>query len=58
MTFIYNNSIHDRFIILDKKELYTSGSSFKDIGKKCFYIGKIDNKDNISKLLDEIKEKD
>ena len=56
VTFIYNNSIHDRFIILDKKELYTSGSSFKDIGKKCFYIGKIDNKDSLDKLLKEIEQ--
>ena len=52
--FIYNNSIHDRFIIIDRKTLYTSGSSFKDIGKKCFYIGKIDNKDNLDKLLKEL----
>ena len=55
VTFIYNNSIHDRFIILDKKELYTSGSSFKDIGKKCFYIGKIETQDNLSRLLEELK---
>ena len=55
VTFIYNNSIHDRFIIIDRKTLYISGSSFKDIGKKCFYIGEIDNKDSLSRLLDEIK---
>ena len=54
--FIYNNSIHDRFIIIDRKILYTSGSSFKDIGKKCFYIGVIDNKDNLSRLLKEIEQ--
>ena len=54
VTFIYNESIHDRFIILDRKTLYTSGSSFKDIGKKCFYIGIIDNKDNLDKLLSEL----
>ena len=54
VTFIYNNSIHDRFIILDKKELYTSGSSFKDIGKKCFYIGKIEIQENIDLLLNII----
>ena len=52
--FIYNNSIHDRFIIIDRKTLYTSGSSFKDIGKKCFYIGIIDNKDSLDKLLKEL----
>ena len=33
--FINNNSFHDRFIIIDKKELYHSGSSFKDLGKNA-----------------------
>ena len=54
VSFIYNNSIHDRFIIIDRKVLYTSGSSFKDIGKKCFYIGKIENIENLNRLLSEI----
>ena len=43
ITFINNDSFHDRFIIIDKKKLYSCGSSFKDIGKKCFYIGNLDN---------------
>ena len=43
ISFINNDSFHDRFIIIDKKKLYSCGSSFKDIGKKCFYIGKLDN---------------
>jgi len=58
----YNNieikiskSYHDRFIILDKIILYHSGASFKDLGKKCFAINKIDNKNILEKLLDEIK---
>ena len=33
---INNDKFHDRFIIIDKKILYHSGASFKDIGKKCF----------------------
>ena len=49
--FINNNSFHDRFIILDKKILYSCGSSFKDLGKKCFYIGKIDDKAYLDKIL-------
>lgn len=32
---------HDRFIILDNKELYHCGASLKDLGKKCFGINKI-----------------
>jgi len=38
ITFINNNSFHDRFIISDRKKLYSSGASFKDLGKKCFAI--------------------
>ena len=54
VTFIYNNSFHDRFIIIDRKILYTSGSSFKDIGKKCFGIHEINNTEYVLKILEEI----
>ena len=40
---IINNKIHDRFIIIDKQVLYHCGASFKDLGKKCFAINKIDD---------------
>ena len=53
ITFINNDSFHDRFIIIDKKKLYSCGSSFKDIGKKCFYIGNLDNT-YIDDILDVI----
>ena len=53
--FIINDSFHDRFILLDRKKLYHSGSSFKDLGKKCFGIHKIEEtmliKDFINKLF-------
>ena len=49
-----NNTFHDRFIILDKKILYHCGASFKDLGKKCFEISKIDEKDIIKNLLKKI----
>ena len=52
ITFINNDSFHDRFIILDKNKLYSCGSSFKDIGKKCFYIGEIKDKEYLNKILD------
>ena len=45
-----SNKYHDRFIIIDHKTLYHSGASFKDLGKKCFCISKIEN-DNILKEL-------
>jgi len=46
-----NNKIHDRFIIIDNKELYHCGSSFKDLGKKCFAITKIENKEWLDSLI-------
>ncbi|MCI9110668.1 MAG: ORF6N domain-containing protein [Bacilli bacterium] len=44
------NNIHDRFIILDNKELYHVGASLKDLGKKCFAINKM-NEENIKLLI-------
>ena len=46
-----NNSFHDHFIIIDDKVLYHCGASFKDLGKKCFAINKIEDKN----ILDELK---
>jgi hypothetical protein len=34
---------HDRFLILDEKELYHIGASLKDAGKKWFAFSKMDN---------------
>ena len=58
ITFISNDSFHDRFIILDKNELYVCGSSLKDIGKKSFYIGKVNDKYYLEKILELIKQFD
>ena len=43
ITIKINKSFHDRFIIIDNTILYHCGASFKDLGKKCFAISKIDN---------------
>ncbi len=51
----HSKKFHDRFIILDDKILYHSGASFKDLGKKCFAITKIENQNILYQLLDEIK---
>ena len=48
------NHFHDRFIILDEKELYHLGASIKDLGKKCFAINKIENEEFIE-LVRNIK---
>ena len=37
------DKFHDRFIVIDNKELYHCGASIKDLGKKCFGINKIDD---------------
>ena len=46
---------HDRFIIIDNKILYHSGASFKDLGKKCFAITKIEDTKIIKDLLERLK---
>ena len=38
----YNETFHDRFLIVDDKELYLIGASLKDLGKKCFGFTKMD----------------
>ncbi len=52
--FINNNSFHDRYIILDKKEVYVSGMSLKDIGKKYSYIYKMNEPLFINELIKRI----
>ncbi len=45
------DKFHDRFIIIDNKELYHCGASIKDLGKKCFEINKIDDIEIINKFV-------
>ena len=51
---INTNIFHDRFIIIDNKELYHSGASFKDLGKKCFAITKMEDNNILKELLNKI----
>lgn len=51
---VINDKFHDRFIILDKKILYHSGASFKDLGNKCFTLNKIEDKSILKKLLSKV----
>ena len=51
---IINNKFHDRFIIIDRKTLYHSGASFKDLGKKCFAITKLEDSEYLNRLLKSI----
>ncbi|MBR4796173.1 MAG: ORF6N domain-containing protein [Spirochaetia bacterium] len=36
LTIKNTTSMHDRFLIIDKTEIYHIGASLKDLGKKCF----------------------
>ena len=53
---ISTDIFHDRFIIIDNKELYHSGSSFKDLGKRCFAISKIEDISLLKELLNKLRE--
>ena len=44
------DKFHDRFIVIDNKELYHVGASLKDLGKKCFAISKIEDVEYIEKI--------
>jgi hypothetical protein len=46
-------AFHDRFLIIDDKELYLIGASLKDLGKKCFGFTALD-KSNIPDILAKI----
>ena len=50
----YTNIFHDRFIIIDNKELYHLGASLKDLGKKVFGISKIEDKEYLEYLKGKV----
>ena len=54
VTFIYDDSFHDRFIILDRYVMFLCGSSFKDLGKKCFGICELKDKIGLKVMLEKI----
>ena len=45
------NKFHDRFIVIDNKEMYHLGASIKDLGKKCFGINKIEDVHIINQVM-------
>ena len=53
---IYSDKFHDRFIIIDKKVLYHSGASYKDLGNKCFAITKMEDKEYLETIIKNIGE--
>jgi len=55
ITIHYSNYFHDRFIIINNKELYHLGASIKDAGKKAFIISKIETISIINDIIREVK---
>ena len=53
---IFNNSFHDRYIIIDNKEVYFLGSSINNIGSKISSVIKCSDEDINKLLLDKVKE--
>ena len=52
---IYDNTFHDRYIILDNKEVYHCGASINHAGCKTFSINKIEDQIIIDLLINNIK---
>ena len=48
---IKSNKYHDRFIVIDSIEIYHLGASFKDAGKKCFAINKMEDNTVIKSII-------
>lgn len=55
VTFINNDLFHDRYIILDRKTVYVSGMSLKDLGKKYSYMYKMNERIFINDLVSRIE---
>ena len=51
---IRNNTFHDRYFIIDKKEIYHSGSSINHAGNGTFSINKLEDEFIIKILLNKI----
>ncbi len=48
------NLSHDRFLIIDKTEIYHIGASLKDLGKRWFAFSKLEQK-SIASLMEKIE---
>lgn len=46
---------HDRFLIIDEKDVYHLGASLKDLGKKWFAFSKLD-KNSVGNIINSISE--
>ena len=55
LTINYTGVFHDRFLIVDETIAYHIGASFKDAGKKCFGITRIEDVRIISDILQRLE---
>ena len=53
---IRNNIFHDRYVVIDKKEIYHSGSSINSAGNGTFSINKLEDDFVIETLLNKIRD--
>lgn len=51
---LFTDEFHDRFLILDEKELYHIGASIKDVGKKAFEISLNDDPRILKSILERL----
>ena len=51
---IYNNTFHDRYIIIDKKTIYHCGTSLNHIGSKTFSINKLEDEELKKEFITKI----
>lgn len=54
LTIKVSDKFHDRFIVIDDNILYHCSASFKDLGKKCFAINRIESIDVLNELKKQI----
>ena len=54
LTVSHSKKFHDRFLILDGKDVYHIGASIKDAGLKCFAISKMQDSEIAKDLLKKI----
>lgn len=51
---IVNDQFHDRFIIIDKKECFSLGTSLNHAGRRTFAVNKMEDKFIIKALINEV----
>ena len=51
---IYNNTFHDRYFIIDNKEMYQCGASINRIGYKTFSINLISDEEVCNSLISKV----